>query len=71
MSGTSKPTNVMETLLFDLDGTLYPLDNGYPAHVVSERWVLFCVFVGVLRGPCSCTTWCALSARIGGMDQPV
>lgn len=25
----------METLLFDLDGTLYPLDNGYHTHVVS------------------------------------
>eukprot|EP00904_Undaria_pinnatifida_P007683 jgi/Undpi1/4044/HiC_scaffold_16.g07411.m1 len=38
MSGTSKPTNVMETLLFDLDGTLYPLDNGYPAHVRQNLW---------------------------------
>lgn len=26
----------METLLFDLDGTLYPLDNGYHTHVVGS-----------------------------------
>lgn len=37
----------METLLFDLDGTLYPLDNGYHIHVVrqpsEETPVLVCI----------------------------
>eukprot|EP00752_Nemacystus_decipiens_P018544 g16627.t1 len=28
----------METLLFDLDGTLYPLDNGYHTHVRQNMW---------------------------------
>ncbi|CAM9388038.1 unnamed protein product [Scytosiphon promiscuus] len=28
----------METLLFDLDGTLYPLDNGYHMHVRHNLW---------------------------------
>lgn len=30
----------VETLLFDLDGTLYPLSSGYHSHIVSRpcRW---------------------------------
>ena len=52
MTGTSKPTIVMETLLFDLDGTLYPLDNGYPTLVVSERLVYWCAARPFVRRRC-------------------
>lgn len=32
---STKAVTMAGTLLFDLDGTLYPLDNGYHTHVVS------------------------------------
>lgn len=46
---TQSPVSI-ETLLFDLDGTLYPIENGYEDHVryypdapsvtaVSSTWV--------------------------------
>lgn len=38
MPDTSKPPMVMETLLFDLDGTLYPIENGYHTHVRQNLW---------------------------------
>ena len=53
MPDTSKPAIVMETLLFDLDGTLYPLDNGYHTHVVSEK-------LGVILPS---TTWSSCAVR--------
>lgn len=46
---TQSPVSI-ETLLFDLDGTLYPIENGYEDHVRYDP--LDHLFVATASGTC-------------------
>lgn len=62
VASTSSDKASIETLLWDLDGTLYPIENGYEDHVRENIFKFMHTKLGVPQDQCK-ATWRPLFAK--------